>query len=249
MKVMLPEMLVGLLLEMVTGSEFTPKGGLTKLLAAHEVGEPMPERSGKYGEGCYKDECWSITAIRKRVTAVRKFYELHLEGIKEVVNPGWHSIVKGTMVSIMLLLGEEAQHVRDEARTRDGVRAHATVCGRAHAMARVVLCARACGRACATVCSRARGGVREGVCVCVRDGMSECRCARQRSRSTACGRRRRCAGGHALWHAWECALGCVCVCARSCVRVRMWVSATMCECACGSVREGVRSPVCQCRCA
>ena len=38
-KVMLPEMLVGALLEMVVGSELTPKGGLSKLLKAHEAEE------------------------------------------------------------------------------------------------------------------------------------------------------------------------------------------------------------------
>jgi hypothetical protein len=38
-KVFLPEMLVGVLLEMVSGSELTPKGGLGKLLKAHEAAE------------------------------------------------------------------------------------------------------------------------------------------------------------------------------------------------------------------
>ena len=38
-KVMLPELLVGLLLEMVTGSEYTPKGGLLKLVEAREAAE------------------------------------------------------------------------------------------------------------------------------------------------------------------------------------------------------------------
>ena len=37
MKIILPEMVVGVLLEMVTGSERTPKGGLTELLKAHEA--------------------------------------------------------------------------------------------------------------------------------------------------------------------------------------------------------------------
>jgi len=86
--VMLPEMLVGLMLEMVSGSEFTPKGGLSKLLEAHEAAEPMPPRSGVYGRGCYKDEPWGVVAIRKRLTSVRKFYERHLEGNKVDVNPG-----------------------------------------------------------------------------------------------------------------------------------------------------------------
>ena len=38
-KVFLAEMLVGVLLEMVSGSELTPKGGLCKLLKAHEAAQ------------------------------------------------------------------------------------------------------------------------------------------------------------------------------------------------------------------
>ena len=111
-QVMLPEMLVGLMLEMVAGSELTPKGGLTKLLDAHKAAEPMPTRDGVYGRGCYKDEPWGLVAIRKRLTSTRKFYERHLEGDKLKVNPGWQPIVKATMVSIALLLGDEPKHVR-----------------------------------------------------------------------------------------------------------------------------------------
>ena len=117
-KVMVPEMIVGVLLEMVTGSPLTPKGGLTKLIRAHEEGTEAPERKGAFGNGCYNEEGWSVTAVRKRVTAVRKFYETHLDGDKKEVNPGWQPIVIGTMVSITLTLGEEAQHVRSRARTQ-----------------------------------------------------------------------------------------------------------------------------------
>ena len=99
---MLPEMLVGLMLEMVAGSEFPPKGGLSELLDAHVAAEPVPPRSGVYGRGCYKDEPWGVVAIRKRLTSVRKFYERHLEGDKDKVNPGWQPIVKATMASITL---------------------------------------------------------------------------------------------------------------------------------------------------
>lgn len=115
--VMLPEMLVGLLLEMVCGSELTPKGGLGSLLEAHESRERGDavveeyEKTGLYGRGAYKNEPWSCVAVRKRVTTVRKFYEGHLQGIKEEVNPGWHPMVKSTMVSITLLLGTGAKHV------------------------------------------------------------------------------------------------------------------------------------------
>ena len=108
---MLPEMVVGLLLEMVSGSELVPKGGLKELIAAHEEARPMPARRGEYGNGCYKDEPWGLTAIRKRLTSVRKFYERHLTGDKMVVNPGWHAMVKATMVSITLLIGDEPKHV------------------------------------------------------------------------------------------------------------------------------------------
>jgi hypothetical protein len=74
----------------------------------------LPERTGTFGEGVFKNEGWSQTALRKRVTALRKFYERHLDGNKMEVNPGWQPIVRGTMVSISLLVGEEAQHVRGQ---------------------------------------------------------------------------------------------------------------------------------------
>ena len=103
--VMMPEALVGVLLEMVSGSELTPKGGLEKMLAAHEKEEELPKPTGKFGSGAYKDERWSLTALRKRVTSVRKFYDLHVEGDKKLVNPGYANMVDATMSSIVLLLG------------------------------------------------------------------------------------------------------------------------------------------------
>ena len=58
-KVILPEMLVGLMLEMVTGSERTPKGGMSDLLAAHEAPDgkvvTVREKTGEFGRGCYAD--------------------------------------------------------------------------------------------------------------------------------------------------------------------------------------------------
>ena len=81
--IMMPEALVGVLLEMVSGSELTPKGGLEKMLTAHENNEERPKQSGQFGSGAYKDERWSLTALRKRVTSVRKFYDLHVEGDKK----------------------------------------------------------------------------------------------------------------------------------------------------------------------
>lgn len=117
--VMLPEMLVGLMLEMVSGSERTPKGGISELLAVHDAEErgmgevvDVKEKTGTYGRGAYADEPWSTVAIRKRLTTVRKFYASCLEGTKEDVNPGWQPIVKSTMISITLLLGTSPKHVR-----------------------------------------------------------------------------------------------------------------------------------------
>ena len=108
---MLPEMLVGLMLEMVAGSEFTPKGGLSELLDAHVAAEPVPPRSGVYGRGCYKDEPWGVVAIRKRLTSVRKFYERHLEGGRQGQGESGVAAdsVKATMASITLLLGNEPE--------------------------------------------------------------------------------------------------------------------------------------------
>ena len=77
---MLPEMLVGCVLEMVTGSELTPKGGLKELLKAHENKTPAPEMTFKFGRGCYAKEPWSFIAVRKRVTAIRSFYDMFLKG-------------------------------------------------------------------------------------------------------------------------------------------------------------------------
>ena len=46
-KVMLPEMLVGMLLEMATGAESTPKGGLKQLLDVHKKLAKAAERTGQ----------------------------------------------------------------------------------------------------------------------------------------------------------------------------------------------------------
>ena len=112
MVIMMPEALVGVLLEMVSGSELTPKGGLEKMLHAHEKNEERPKPTGLFGSGCYKNERWSLTALRKRVTSVRKFYDLHVEGDKKLVNPGHANVVDATMSSIVLLLGTAPSHVR-----------------------------------------------------------------------------------------------------------------------------------------
>ena len=41
------------------------------------------EGSGKFGEGAFKDEPWSLIAIRKRLTALRAFYLHFLDGPKK----------------------------------------------------------------------------------------------------------------------------------------------------------------------
>ena len=73
-KVLRAEVLAGMLLEMGTGAKSAPKGGLTRLIEAAEARKHRPEASGKFGEGAYKDEPWSIVALRKRVYSMRRFY-------------------------------------------------------------------------------------------------------------------------------------------------------------------------------
>ena len=92
-----------------------------KLLKAHEDNAEVPVLTGKYGSGPYKDERWSLTSLRKRVTAVRKFYDLFLNGEQKKVNPGYNNMVDATMSSVVLLLGTASTHVRrdcEEARER-----------------------------------------------------------------------------------------------------------------------------------
>ena len=74
------EALVGMLLAMGSGASSAPKGGLTGMMEAALRGELQPELSGKFGERAYKDEPWSIVALRKRIYAVRAFYAFHLQG-------------------------------------------------------------------------------------------------------------------------------------------------------------------------
>lgn len=53
--VVMAEMMVGMLLEMVTGSELTPKGGLKELLVAREAGLALPKPTGSNGNGSRRD--------------------------------------------------------------------------------------------------------------------------------------------------------------------------------------------------
>lgn len=143
-KVIRPEILAGMVLEMGTGAKSAPKGGLQELIDAAEARKQRPEASGKFGEGPYKDEPWSIVALRKRVYAIRKFYEQTLVGEQATRenNPGWDDLVVNVLNSFALLLGTKPQHVPK-------------VCG-----ARRRACVRADG-----VCGAA--GLSDAICVCV----------------------------------------------------------------------------------
>ena len=112
-KIMPPAALVGMLLAMGSGAKSTPKGGLTELLDAALRGDLQPEASGKFGEGAYKEEPWSIVAMRKRIYAIRSFYEFHLKDAHHTkeMHPGWNEEVTGTLNSFALLLGTKPQHV------------------------------------------------------------------------------------------------------------------------------------------
>ena len=112
-KVLRAEVLAGMLLEMGTGAKSAPKGGLTRLIEAAEARKQRPDASGKFGEGPYKNEPWSIVALRKRVYSMRKFYETTLvdEQSTRETNPGWNDLVVNVLNSFALLLGTKAQHV------------------------------------------------------------------------------------------------------------------------------------------
>ena len=94
-RIISPEMLVGLLLEMATGSSRTPKGGLAGVAKASDNGKAAPSTSGKFGERAYKDEPWGIVAMRKRIYGVRAFYTSVLHGVESAreKNPAWDDMV------------------------------------------------------------------------------------------------------------------------------------------------------------
>jgi len=110
-----PEMIVALLLDMASGSEDAPKGGHAEDIAAnadHEmVGACGPRalqkrRAGKFGTGPYADECWSLQAYQKRVYAVRDFYKSF-----PCENPGWSDEVVGVLGALARLVGVKPLHV------------------------------------------------------------------------------------------------------------------------------------------
>ena len=80
LKVVKPQMLIGYLLEMASGSKDTPKGGHAGDLLARAGQEAvsacgrrsdMKFKQGAYGAGAFADEPWSLQAYQKRVYAVR----------------------------------------------------------------------------------------------------------------------------------------------------------------------------------
>jgi hypothetical protein len=72
-------------------------------------------KAGLFGKGPYKDEPWGLVAMRKRIYSCRKFYERWLvaptDGALRDLNPGWHSMVTGTLDSLALLIGLKPVHV------------------------------------------------------------------------------------------------------------------------------------------
>ena len=79
-KVVKPQMIIGYLLEMASGSVDTPKGGHAGDLLARAGQEAvtacgprskMKFKKGAYGSGTCADEPWSLQAYQKRVYAVR----------------------------------------------------------------------------------------------------------------------------------------------------------------------------------
>jgi hypothetical protein len=127
-KVIRPEMIVALLLDMASGSEDAPKGGHAEDISAnvdHELVNACGPRAlqkrkaGQFGTGKYADECWSLGSYQKRVYAVRDFYKsLPCE------NPGWSDEVVGVLGALARLVGVKPLHVPqvcDKAcRTRRG---------------------------------------------------------------------------------------------------------------------------------
>ena len=80
LKVMKPQMIIGHLLEMASGSKDTPKGGHAGDLLARAGQEAvtacrprskMKFKQGAYGTGQFAEEPWSLQAYQKRVYAVR----------------------------------------------------------------------------------------------------------------------------------------------------------------------------------
>ena len=119
LRVIRPEMIVGMMLEMATGDPNMPKGGHADdlaMLASTDAKQMLGPRTsykrkrGEFGFGPYSDEPWSLQAMEKRLYAMRDFYKRELKGT-EIDNPGHDDLVEGTRAALVLLIGRKATHV------------------------------------------------------------------------------------------------------------------------------------------
>ena len=134
-RVVEPEMIIGMLLEMATGDENMPKGGhaddLTRLAGSerkHICGPKLKwkRKQGEHGFGAYCDEPWSLQAMEKRVYAIRDFYKRELKGTS-FDNPGFDPLVTGTLIGARptdrtesYALTNGARRPSPSVRTREG---------------------------------------------------------------------------------------------------------------------------------
>jgi hypothetical protein len=125
-KVLKPEMIVGMLLEMATGDKNMPKGGhpddLARLASTDEKNLAGPRaawkrKKGEYGYGPHSDEPWSLQAIEKRIYALRDFYARELKGT-HLDDPASDPLVTGTLAALVLLIGRKPMHVPQVSATR-----------------------------------------------------------------------------------------------------------------------------------
>ncbi len=119
MRVLKPEMVVGMLLEMATGDQNMPKGGhasdLARLAKSDSLNICGPRKEwkrkeGEFGSGAYSEEPWSLQAMEKRVYALRDFYKRELQGTT-IDDPASDPLVTGTLKALVLLIGRKAMHV------------------------------------------------------------------------------------------------------------------------------------------
>ena len=119
MRVLKPEMIVGMLLEMATGDENMPKGGhkvdLESLTTTDDKNICGPRldwkrKEGDNGYGAYGDNPWSLQSFEKRVYALRDFYKRELKGTT-LEDPASDPLVKGTLGALVLLIGRKPMHV------------------------------------------------------------------------------------------------------------------------------------------
>ena len=137
LRVLKPEMIVGLLLEMATGDPNMPKGGhasdLARLAKSDSLNICGPRtqwkrKEGEFGSGPYSEEPWSLQAMEKRVYALRDFYKRELEG-SSIDDPASDPLVTGTLKALVLLIGRKAMHV---PRVSSAPMAHTRTAHRTH---------------------------------------------------------------------------------------------------------------------